>query len=126
MCHLDSKYTKDVDVLEYIFWVFIYIYALSNYADSKDGIIFSILILGVIFYSYYKKYGATFLAGIIAILVNGFALTRTFWLSIPWWIYLLVIGGSLIGFAIKNEANENKEKITVGSVLKGIKDKVEK
>lgn len=121
-----SKYYKETDAIEYIFWGFVYLYALSNYADSRDGIIFSVLILAVIFLSYYKKYGATFLAGIIAILVNGFALTREFWLSIPWWIYLLVVGGLLVGFAIRNEANENKEKLSVGSVLKGIKDKVEK
>ena len=120
------KYYKNVDALEYVFWGIIYMYALSNYTDSQDGIIFSILILSVIFYSYYQKYGATFLAGIIAILVNGFALTRAFWLSIPWWIYLLVVGGLLVGFAIRNEANENKEKLSVGSVLKEIKDKVEK
>ena len=66
------------------------------------------------------------MASIIAILVNGFALTRQFWFSIPWWIYLLIVGGSLVGFAIKNEANENKQKITVGSVLKKIKDTAEK
>jgi hypothetical protein len=120
-----SKYEKENNVLEYTFWTFAYLYALVNYTNSKDGIIFSILILAVIFLSYYKKYGATFLAGIIAILVNAFALTRKFWFSIPWWIYLLVIGSALVGFAIKNEANEKKEKITIGSVLKGIKDKVE-
>lgn len=120
------KYYKNVDVLEYIFWGFVYLYALGNYANSKDGIIFSVLILGVIFFSYYKKFGASFLAGIIAILVNAFALTKEFWFSIPWWIYLLVVGGILVGFAIKNEANENKTKISVGSVLKEIKDKVEK
>lgn len=121
-----AKYSKDVEIFEYIFWGIIYTYALSSYADSRDGIIFSVLILAVIFLSYYKKYGATFLAGIIAILVNGFALTREFWLSIPWWIYLLVVGGLLVGFAIRNEANENKQKLSVGSVLKGIKDKIEK
>jgi hypothetical protein len=123
--YIISKY-KDTDVLEYVFWAIFYLYALANYADSTDGIIFSILILAVIFLSYYKKYGATFLAGIIAILVNAFALTREFWFSIPWWIYLLLVGSALVGFAIKNEANEKKEKITIGSVLKGIKDKVEK
>ena len=121
-----SKYYKNTEILEYFFWGIIYLYALSNYTDSRDGIIFSILILSVIFFSYYKKYGATFIAGIIAILVNAFALTREFWFSIPWWIYLLVVGGILIGFAIKNEANENREKLSIGKMLKCIKDRVEK
>ena len=124
--HIASKYYKDLDVIEYVFWGFIYLYALTSYADSTDGIIFSFLILAVIFYSYYKKYGATFICAIAAILVNAFALTREFWLSIPWWIYLLVIGGALVGFAVKNEASDNKKKISVGSIIKEIKDKVEK
>ena len=49
-----------------------------------------------------KKYGAIFIVSILAILVNAILLTREFWLSIPWWIYLLLVGGILIGFAIKN------------------------
>ena len=113
-------------MIEYVFWAIIYLYALTNYSDSVDGMMFCALVLVIIFYSYYKKNGATFLSGILAILLNAFMLTREFWFSIPWWIYLLVLGSSLIGFAIKNEASENKKKISVGSVLKGIKDKVER
>lgn len=115
-----------VDNIEYIFWLLIYAYAFFQYADAVDGIIFSLLVLVLIFFSYSKKYGATFLSAIIALLVNAFALTREFWFSIPWWIYLLAIGGSLIGFAIKNEANENKEKLSVGKILKNIKENCEK
>ena len=121
--HSSSEYS---DTIEYLFWVLIYGSALTNYYDATDGIIFSLLILAIIFFSYAKKYGATFLAGILALLVNAFALTREFWFSIPWWIYLLAIGGSLIGFAIKNEANENKEKLSIGKVLKNIKESCEK
>ena len=124
--HIISKYSEEIDLIEYVFWAIIYLYALTNYSDSVDGMMFCALVLAIIFYSYYKKNGATFLSGILAILLNAFMLTREFWFSIPWWIYLLVLGSSLIGFAIKNEANENKKKISVGSVLKGIKDKVER
>ena len=124
--NISSKYYDDLDVFEYIFWGAIYLYALTNYSNSTDGIIFSFLVVGIIFYGYYKKNGTTFLAGIVAILINAFALTREFWFGIPWWIYLLVVGGSLVGFAIRNEASENKKKISVGSILKEIKDKVEK
>lgn len=114
------------DNIEYMFWLFIYVCAFSQYNSATDGIIFSLLILAIIFFSYTRKYGATFLSAIIALLVNAFALTREFWFSIPWWIYLLTIGGSLIGFAIKNEANENKEKLSVGKILKNIKENCEK
>lgn len=118
--------TEYADNIEYIFWLLIYASAIFQYNDATDGIIFSLLILAIIFFSYAKKYGTTFLSAIIAILVNAFALTREFWFSIPWWIYLLAIGGCLIGFAIKNEANENKEKLSVGKILKNIKENCEK
>ena len=124
--HVALKYYDDLDVCEYLFGACIYLYALMSYTDSVDGMMFGVLILAMIFYSYYKKYGATFLCSIAAILINAFALTREFWFGIPWWIYLLVIGGALVAFAIKNEASENKKKISVGSFLKEIKDKVEK
>lgn len=119
-----KNYVADTDVFEYVFWAIIYVGALASYTNSIDGIIFSLLIVGIIFLSYYKKYGATFLASILAIILNGIALTRVFWLSIPWWIYLLIVGGTLIGFAIKNEANENK--LSLKKVLKNIKENCEK
>lgn len=118
--------SQNSDNIEYIFWTIIYASALTQYADATDGIIFSLLILTILFFSYTKKYGATFLSAIIAVLVNAFALTREFWFSIPWWIYLLTIGGTLIGFAIKNEANENNQKISIGNILKNIKENCEK
>ena len=60
------------------------------------------------------------------ILINIFALTRKFWFSVPWWVYLLVVGSVLIGFAVKNEANENKS-ISKGIVdnIKSIRDKID-
>lgn len=121
--HPSSEYC---DNIEYLFWTLIYASAITHYIDAIDGIIFTLLILAIIFYSYSKKYGATFLSGILALLANAFLLTREFWFSIPWWIYLLAIGGSLIGFAIKNEANENNEKLSIGKVLKNIKENCEK
>lgn len=121
-----KNYIKNTDNIEYIFWAFTYSISFFEYYDAQDGILFSLLILVMLFFSYAKGYGATFLSCIIAILVNAFALTREFWFSIPWWIYLLAIGGTLIGFAIKNEANENKDKLSMGKILKNIKESCEK
>ena len=72
-------------------------------------------------YSYMKKYGAIFIVSILAILVNAILLTREFWLSIPWWIYLLLVGGILIGFAIKNESDDRKEKIRYNNYCRTLK-----
>jgi len=61
----------------------------------------------------------------MAILLNVFVLTREFWASVPWWAYLLIIGATLIGFAIKNEVSEKKENLNIGTALKNLKDKID-
>lgn len=121
-----SKYMSKVDTWEYIIFGFIYLTALSQYADELDGMLFGILIVAIVIISYIKKYGALFMVSIFAILVNIFALTREFWFSIPWWIYLLSVGAVLISFAIKNEVSDKKTEINARTVLKNIKDKVER
>lgn len=120
------KYIEQIDSLEYIVFSIIYLFAITSYISEADGIIFVLFIVALVMYSYIKKYGAIFIVSIIAILVNAILLTREFWLSIPWWIYLLLVGGILIGFAIKNESDDKKEKINVGNVIKNLKDKIEK
>ena len=120
------KYVKDLDTLEYFVFSIIYLYAIGLYTSEADGIIFVLFIVALVMYSYMKKYGVIFIVSIMSIIINAILLTREFWLAIPWWIYLLLIGGILIGFAIKNESDDKKEKITVGNVIKNLKDKIEK
>ena len=121
-----KKYVKDLDTLEYFIFSIIYLYAIGLYTSEADGIVFVLFVVALVMYSYMKKYGAIFIVSIMAILLNAILLTREFWLSIPWWIYLLLVGGILIGFAIKNESDDKKEKINVGNVIKNLKDKIEK
>lgn len=99
--------------------------ALVSYSGELDGMLFGVLILIIIFASYIKKCGALFMISIFAILVNIFVLTRQFWFSIPWWVYLLVIGAALIGFAIRNEVTEKKQNLNIGAALKNLKDKID-
>ncbi len=121
-----NKYTENTDNLEYILFSLIYLTALGSYSSEKDGMIYVLSLVAILIYSYSKKYGAIFVVTTLGIILNALALTREFWFSIPWWIYLLLIGTILIGFAIKNESNENKEKITIAKVVKKIKDNIEK
>ena len=53
--------------------------------------------------SYLKKLEPTFYISLVFIIINAFLLTRTFWFSLPWWLYLLIIGFVLILFATNNE-----------------------
>jgi hypothetical protein len=123
-----AKYVKDseIDILEYFTFGCIYLLAITQYNNETDGMIFGILIIGVIFASYIKRYGALFMVSILAILANVFILTRVFWIStVPWWAYLLGIGIILIAFAIRNEATDKKENMKALNILKNIKDKVD-
>ena len=120
------KYFKDIDSLEYLAYICIYLAAISSYLDEKDGMIFILFVVGILIYSYIKKYGILFVVSAINILLNAILLTREFWASIPWWIYLLLVGSILIAFAIKNESDDKKEKLNVGNVIKNIRDRVEK
>ena len=59
-----------------------------------------------------------FITSLIFILINMVILTRMFWLSIPWWVYLLLVGSILIGFAIRNEMVEKKDSNKVKEFMK--------
>ena len=102
------------------------IIALMMYLNNFDGMLFTLVLIALVIYSYYSKSGNLFIVIIANILLNIFALTRKFWFSVPWWVYLLVVGSVLIGFAVKNEANENKS-ISKGIVdnIKNIKEKID-
>ena len=103
------------------------LYALTIYLNNLDGMLFTLVLVALLFYSYYKKSGNLFMIVVANIVVNIFVLTRKFWFSVPWWVYLLAVGSVLIIFAVKNEANENKSmpKGVVNSI-KSIKEKIDK
>ena len=117
---------KSQDTFEYIVLFLIYAISLGMYINVVDGMIFVLFLVAILVLSYFKKYGAAFIATLTSIIVNAFVLTREFWFSIPWWIYLLVVGALLIAFAIKNESDEKKGKKKITSAIKDLKEKIEK
>lgn len=112
-----KKYSNDYKVFEYISLVLINIIAISGFTDEMDGLVFVLLLTILVIIGYVLKYGPVFLISLIFILVNILLLTREFWLSLPWWLYILLIGAILISFAVYNELkdknnNDNKIKLT--------------
>lgn len=103
-----KKHTPDYKILIYIGYIITNFSAFTNYLSEQDGILYVFLLTFIILISYTYKYGPEFITSIIFILLNVLILTRTFWLNIPWYLYILLVGSILIGFAIKNEASENK------------------
>jgi len=109
-----KKYGENYKVWEYTISIFINLLSLGSFTNQYDQIIYVILLTILIIVSYVYKFGPIFLISLISIVLNSLILTRTIFGNIPWWIYILIIGGILIGFAIYNEAkdknNENNEK----------------
>ena len=105
-----AKDSQLANALEWGGSILLSMIAIINYRSEWDGILFVSLLIGMIIISYKKKIESAFLVSIIFIIINGFLLTREFWFSLPWWIYLLVIGFILILFATNNELQTNLKK----------------
>ena len=122
---LKKYYNEGYKAIEYIVCFVIYLAAISNYTSQMDGMIFVYMLVIITIISYIKKYGPIFFSTIIAILLNVFLLTREFWFSIPWWVYMLTIGSVLILFAVNNELNENRKKELLKSKFKSFRDYID-
>ncbi len=109
-------------IIEYIANIIINIWAFCSYTSEYDGLLFVLLLMMVIIVSYCIKLGPVFLVSICSIIINVLILTREFWLAIPWWIYVLIIGIILISFAVYNEINANKKK---NNVIKELSKKID-
>jgi hypothetical protein len=114
-----KKYTNYYKIHEYIGYIMISLFAFFQYTSEFDGMLFVSLLTIVVIASYIIKLGPIFVVSLATILINVFLLTRTFWLSLPWWLYVLIIGFILISFAIINEI---KDKRNSGLIVKKIKE----
>lgn len=111
-------------VAEYFGYAILYIVAVLNCTSSLDVMLFMTLLILSIMFTYMKKFGPIFLCSIIAELIFAYKVTKEFWESIPWWIYLLVGGVTLIAFAVKNELKAKEGKATLKETVKKISDKL--
>ncbi len=115
-----KKHTSNYKILEYIVLSIINLAAIPAYNDELDGILYVTLLIGLLIIGYTSKLGPIFLVSIIFILLNALILTREFWLSLPWWIYVLLIGIILVLFAMRNEARNNKAKENIEKIKKDL------
>lgn len=111
--------------VEYIGFALIYLWGISSYVSSLDALLFMGLLVGIIIFTYSKKYGPIFLCSVLAEILMAFNVTKEFWASIPWWIYLLVGGAILISFAVRNEAREKEGKKGIKNKFKELSNKLD-
>ena len=94
------------------------------YADGMThGLIIGIAGLVSLLYASLFRTKSALIYGCAVILVSVFIETRTFWFSIQWWVYLLVLGLILVAVASFNEYQKNKDHAGVVSRINGFLDK---
>ena len=121
-----KKHSTDYKLFEYSVLSIINIMAIMRYPmevnEELNGMLFVFFLLILTIVGYMKKWGPIALTSLLFILINTFILTRMFWLSLPWWIYLLLVGSILISFAVRNEI---KEKDKNKNIIKDIAKKID-
>lgn len=120
-----NKYSISYKVWEYLGSSLINLIAIITYTSEMDGIIYVMVLTLLVIISYIYKYGPIFIVCLISILLNVFILTRTFWFSIPWWLYILLVGSILIAFAIYNEIREKNNQQVVKNKLETFKNNLD-
>lgn len=73
-----------------------------------DALIIGVISLLLLAASFLKKSKRWFVMSALTMVVLGIYMSRSFWLNLAWWIYLLATGLALIGLAAANEAAKQK------------------
>ena len=75
--------------------------------DAVDSVELGIVLAIVIAWSFMKKRKQWFGMSSVFLILLLISCTRILWMSIAWWVYLLLAGAVLIGIAAKNEYNKH-------------------
>lgn len=105
----DSK--ESFEMAEYIVLAFVAAVLLRDSitsGDIRDGMILGAAALSSVITGMQLKIKSFFFAGAVTLLLNLIIQTRSFWESLPWWSYLLIVGLILIIVASLNELQSNK------------------
>ena len=84
--------------------------AIATY-ELSDALFLGIIMVGVIAWSYLARKKQWFIMAVVTLFLLLISSTRVLWLSIAWWVYLLLAGSVLIGIATVNEYNKRHGKV---------------
>ncbi len=94
-----------ISIVYYTFFTIINDHFISN-------LTLGILLIFIIYYGLKIKEFKWLILGVVALFMEVVVLTKNFWLSISWWVYLLIAGAFLIYIAINQENHRlNSQKI---------------
>lgn len=76
--------------------------------DLVDALIIGLLSFVLLVVSFLLKTKKWFILSTLTLLILTIYMTRNFWASIAWWVYLLAVGLILIGLAAANEISKQR------------------
>ena len=80
--------------------------------DLYTSIYIGLVGLGLVLFGFKNdKYYPIFIYGIVLIIVNLISSLWSFWSSLPFWLYLLILGLVLIGFVMHKELSNQKKSL---------------
>ncbi|KSU83112.1 hypothetical protein GA0061096_2316 [Fictibacillus enclensis] len=102
---------KSVMIVQYsligLISIILMVDAMYSYKIADAVILGSLAVLSIL-YGFISKQKSYFFSGLIVLIVNVFVQTRPYWGNMPWWVYLLMAGILLIGFAGYHEFKKQK------------------
>lgn len=104
---------KVKNIFTYIIQIVIYYIAMITLYEFNDILIYSTMLLILVIIGSAIKNKSMFLIPAIFLVIFVVKGTMEFWLSIPWWLYLLIGGITLVYVAMLRESNKQKESTTV-------------
>ena len=102
---------KAMDVIIYIYSITGMVTLLAEALESgrlSDALFIGALAFAITAVSAVKKNTKWFALGGLSQMTIAVYLSRGFWMSLPWWAYLLMAGAALTGIAIYHEAGKKK------------------
>lgn len=97
------------NVFTYIVQIIIYFIATVTVYEINDILLYSTVLLILVIFGSAIKNKSMFLIPSIFLIIFVLKGTADFWTSIPWWLYLLVGGSSLVYVAMRREINKEKD-----------------
>ncbi|MED3688398.1 hypothetical protein P4534_06130 [Peribacillus butanolivorans] len=90
----------------------------------NDALIIGTISLSALLFGFMMKYKSYFIVGTGTILFNIYMNTNSMWSEMPWWLYLIIGGGVLIGIASFFEWKKQKDNRTSREVLEKNKQRI--
>jgi len=118
---------KVKSLFTYIVPIAIYFMATVTLYEFTDILTYSIMLLMLVIVGSTLRNKSMFLVPAVFLIIFVLKGTSDFWLSIPWWLYLLVGGGTLVYVAMKRESNkqnniENNNTNIIKEILSNYED----